>query len=61
MAARQALDSQLSENMQVKQEFSKLKDHNQVYKLVGGILLKQEQDEAKSNVGKRLEYIKGEM
>ncbi|CAO1623522.1 unnamed protein product [Parajaminaea phylloscopi] len=61
IAARQALDSQLSENLQVQREFAKLKSHNQVYKLIGGVLLKQEQDEARGNVDKRLEFIKGEI
>ena len=32
-----------------------------MYKLVGPVLVKQEQAEAKSNVDKRLEFIKGEM
>lgn len=61
VAARQALDSQLSENLQVQKEFLKLKPHNQVYKLLGGVLLKQEQDEARGNVEKRLDFIRGEM
>lgn len=32
-----------------------------MYKLIGPVLVKQEQVEAKSNVDKRLEYIGGEM
>jgi len=32
-----------------------------VFKLVGSVLLKQDQAEAKANVDKRLEYITGEM
>lgn len=43
------------------QEFEKLEPSNTVYKLVGPILMKQDQDEAKSNVQKRLEWITGEM
>lgn len=34
---------------------------NQVYKMVGPVLLKQDQAEAKGNVDKRLEFIEGEM
>lgn len=60
--ARQQLDSQLSENLQVQKEFKGLKEEeNQVYKLVGPVLMKVEQEEAKTNVDKRIEFIKGEM
>lgn len=43
------------------QEFQDLKPHNVVYKLIGPVLVKQDQTEAKSNVEKRLEFIKSEM
>ncbi|KAG8725397.1 hypothetical protein FRC09_000038 [Ceratobasidium sp. 395] len=43
------------------EEFATLKSHNTVYKLVGPVLVKQDQEEAKSNVNKRLEYIRGEI
>ncbi|KIS70945.1 tubulin-binding prefolding complex subunit YKE2 [Mycosarcoma maydis] len=59
--ARQQLDSQLRENEQVAREFSKLKQDNQVYKLIGPVLVKQDQVEAKSNVEKRIEFIKAEI
>jgi len=59
--ARQRLDAQLSENEIVKKEFSQLKPSNAVYKLVGPVLVKQDQAEAKANVDKRLEFIKGEI
>ncbi|GAA5929691.1 tubulin-binding prefolding complex subunit YKE2 [Sporobolomyces koalae] len=58
---RQRLDAQKSENEGVKKEFSTLTPENQVYKLIGPILMKQEQDEAKQNVEKRLEWIDGEI
>ena len=61
MEARQQLDSQLRENEQVAKEFGKLKGDNQVYKLIGPVLVKQDQVEAISNVEKRIEFIKGEM
>ncbi|KAG9119241.1 hypothetical protein FRC07_005808 [Ceratobasidium sp. 392] len=59
--SRQRLDAQLNENELVKKEFSTLKSHNTVFKLIGPVLVKQEQEEAKSNVNKRLEYIRGEI
>lgn len=59
--ARQRLDSQLSENVQVQKEFKGLKEENQVYKLIGPVLMKVEQVEARGNVEKRIEYIRGEM
>ncbi|KDQ49602.1 hypothetical protein JAAARDRAFT_143204 [Jaapia argillacea MUCL 33604] len=59
--ARQRLDAQLTENEAVKKEFDILTPDNVVYKLVGPVLVKEEQDEAKSNVGKRLEFIKSEI
>ncbi|ETS61266.1 hypothetical protein PaG_05232 [Moesziomyces aphidis] len=59
--ARQQLDSQLRENEQVAKEFSKLTQNNEVYKLIGPVLVKQDQVEAKTNVDKRIEFIKGEI
>ncbi|KAG8771407.1 hypothetical protein FRC12_003635 [Ceratobasidium sp. 428] len=66
--SRQRLDAQLNENELVKkisglsvQEFATLKSHNTVFKLIGPVLVKQDQEEAKSNVNKRLEYIRGEI
>ncbi|KAG8684916.1 hypothetical protein FRC08_013417 [Ceratobasidium sp. 394] len=59
--SRQRLDAQLNENELVKKEFATLKSHNTVFKLIGPVLVKQDQEEAKSNVNKRLEYIRGEI
>ncbi|KAF8502601.1 prefoldin subunit 6 [Russula emetica] len=59
--ARQRLDAQLSENELVKKEFTTLTPNNLVFKLVGPVLVKQDQAEAKSNVDKRLEFIRGEI
>ncbi|CCO33212.1 Vegetative incompatibility protein HET-E-1 [Rhizoctonia solani AG-1 IB] len=42
-------------------EFANLKPHNTIYKMVGPVLVKQDQEEAKSNVDKRLEFIRGEI
>jgi prefoldin beta subunit len=38
-----------------------LKKDDNVYKLVGPVLLKQELTEAKQTVQKRIDYIQGEM
>lgn len=43
------------------QEFAKLQPSNTVFKLIGPVLVKQDQGEAKANVETRLEYIRGEM
>lgn len=43
------------------QEFSKLAEDANIYKLVGPVLLKQDSTEAKSTVDGRLEYIEKEM
>ena len=58
----QLLAAQQNENEMVKQELSLLKDDGAtpVYKMVGPVLLKQDLDEAKSTVEKRLEFIGGE-
>ncbi|KAF8512293.1 hypothetical protein BU17DRAFT_10328, partial [Hysterangium stoloniferum] len=46
---RQKLDAQLLENEQVKKEFSQLDPSNTVYKLIGPVLVQQDQAGAKSN------------
>ena len=43
------------------QEFASLTPENTVYKLVGPVLVKQDQTEAKQNVDTRLDFIKSEM
>ncbi|KAF8973699.1 Prefoldin [Flammula alnicola] len=59
--ARQRLDAQLSENELVKKEFGQLTPENNVYKLIGPVLVKQDQAEAKSNVNTRLDFIQSEI
>ncbi|XP_071313962.1 prefoldin subunit 6 [Trachinotus anak] len=61
MSARQKLETQLTENNIVKEELDLLDSTNTVYKLIGPVLVKQELDEAKATVAKRLEYINGEI
>lgn len=58
--ARQRLDSQLGENKTVQKEFASLAESANIYKLIGPILVKQDREEAISNVDKRLEYIEKE-
>ncbi|KAM6923883.1 prefoldin subunit 6 [Xenentodon cancila] len=61
MSARQKLETQLTENNIVKEELDLLNSSNTVYKLIGPVLVKQDLDEAKATVTKRLEYINGEI
>lgn len=42
-------------------ELNLLGDSNKVYKLFGPVLVKQELDESRQNVAKRMEYIKNEL
>nr|XP_020670793.1 prefoldin subunit 6-like [Pogona vitticeps] len=42
-------------------ELDLLDSSNTVYKLIGPVLVKQDMDEAKATVGKRLDYITGEI
>ncbi|KAH9947345.1 prefoldin subunit 6 [Amylocystis lapponica] len=59
--ARQRLDAQLSENELVRKEFVNLTSANTVYKLIGPVLVQQDQSEARANIEKRLEFIRGEI
>jgi len=45
----------------VLQEFKMLSEDANVYKLVGPILAKQDLDECKNNVSKRIEFIDKEI
>eukprot|EP00884_Botryococcus_braunii_P016373 jgi/Botrbrau1/3419/Bobra.0337s0052.1 len=58
---RQQFVQQLHENDMVLKELSIVQDNANVYKLIGPVLVKQDPVEAKSNVEKRLDFIKGEM
>ncbi|KAK2031640.1 prefoldin subunit [Colletotrichum zoysiae] len=59
--SRQKLEAQKQENLGVKEEFDKLKDGEQIYKLVGPVLLKQDRVEAESTVKGRLDFISKEI
>ena len=43
------------------QELGELSPNNEVFKLIGPVLVKQDQDEARANVDKRLEFIRSEL
>lgn len=55
------LGSQLNENDMVLKELELVDDEAKIFKLIGPVLIKQDLDEAKANVEKRLQYIKDEM
>ncbi|CAE7381203.1 PFDN6 [Symbiodinium sp. CCMP2456] len=59
--ARMGLIAQQQETELVKQEFDSIEEDAVVYKLVGPVMVKQNVDDAKANVAKRLEYISGEL
>ncbi|CCH61105.1 hypothetical protein TBLA_0E00440 [Henningerozyma blattae CBS 6284] len=61
IVTRQKLETQLQENKIVNDEFEKLKEETKVFKLTGNVLLPIEQDEARSNIDKRLEFIQTEI
>ena len=61
LSSAQQLEAQLKENEVVKEELSLVKDDSKVFKLIGPVLVKQDLDEARSNVDKRLQYIEGEV
>ncbi|KAG1669046.1 hypothetical protein FOA52_003964 [Chlamydomonas sp. UWO 241] len=55
------LQSQVNENEMVLEELTRLSDDANVFKMIGPALVRQDLVEAKSNVNKRIEYIKGEI
>lgn len=56
----QTLLQQENENEMVKQELSLCDDSSHVYKMVGPVLMKNDLEDAKQTVDKRLEFISGE-
>lgn len=61
LTIRQQLGGQLFENETVKSELELVKKDQEVYKLIGPVLIKQDTEEALQNVSKRMEYIKAEL
>merc|ERR1719223_759912 len=59
--SRRQLLIQQEENTTVQREFAILEPDGIVYKLIGPVLVKQNLDDAKANVDKRLDYITGEL
>ena len=45
----------------VQEEIGRLEDGADVYKLIGPVLMSQDLEEARQNVDKRIEFIRGEM
>ncbi|XP_017070617.1 probable prefoldin subunit 6 [Drosophila eugracilis] len=58
---RALLESQLNENKCVLDELNLLGPDNKVYKLFGPVLVKQDLEDSRQNVGKRIEYISKEL
>lgn len=58
---RQQLNGQLNENEVVKTELDFVKNNEEVYKMIGKVLIKQDLVEAKQNVLKRMDFIKSEI
>jgi prefoldin beta subunit len=46
---------------EMSQEFKLLEEDANVFKLVGPVLVKQDLQEARANIAKRMEYIKTEV
>ncbi|XP_046996957.1 prefoldin subunit 6 [Schistocerca americana] len=61
VSQRSQLEGQLNENTAVKTELDLLKKDAEVYKMIGPVLVKQDLEEAKQNVAKRMDYIRGEL
>lgn len=61
IGARSQLETQFQENKIVLDEFALLDDSAKIYKLTGPVLLPQDYSEAKMNVEKRIDFIKGEI
>ena len=61
VTTRTQLGSQVNENEMVLEELTRLKEDANVFKMIGPALIKQDLVEAKANVNKRIDYIKGEI
>jgi len=59
--SRSNLGAQLTENEMVGKELKLLGDDARVFKLVGPVLIRQEVEEARGNVAKRVDFIKSEL
>merc|ERR1740117_1685913 len=59
--SRNTLQTQMHENEMVNAEFKLLEEDASVFKLVGPVLVKQDLQEARANIQKRMEFIKIEI
>jgi len=57
----QTLETQLNENQMVKDELDITREDARVFKLVGPVMVPQTVDDAKSNVNRRIDFIKAEL
>jgi len=59
---KQTIDSQLSENEAVKEHLDHLKQHDNpiIFKSIANVLVKQDLNESKSNLNRRIEFLKHE-
>jgi len=55
------LTAQKSENESVKKDFETLEGSGVIWKLVGPVMVKQDREDAKANVDKRIEFIAGDV
>ncbi|KPA73370.1 putative prefoldin subunit [Leptomonas pyrrhocoris] len=58
---RRQLGGQKNENELVRDELNRLEPDASVYKLIGPALVPQDQSDAKTIIGNRLDYINGEI
>ncbi|KAG8348914.1 putative Prefoldin subunit [Trypanosoma vivax] len=59
--ARQRLGAQKSENEIVRDEINRLDPDSKIFKLIGPVLIPQDESDAKAIIQNRLEYISGEL
>ncbi|CAI2310842.1 unnamed protein product [Caenorhabditis sp. 36 PRJEB53466] len=58
---RQEMEMKLTESKNVKAELDLMDADAKIYKLIGAVLVRQELEEARSTVDKRLEFIDSEI
>lgn len=60
-SSRQEMEMRLTESKTVKAELDLMDSDSKVYKLMGPVLVRQDLEEARSTVEKRLEFIESEI
>eukprot|EP00128_Syssomonas_multiformis_P017466 Colp12_sorted_trinity150504_noHs@32464 len=61
ITARAQLEAQLTENQMVAEEVNLLEADANIFKMIGPVLVKQDRQEAKDNIKKRIDFISGEL